>query len=803
MARTKKLTSLFLFATLLGGCSAAPEGPGKGDDVVDPASDHDGDGVIARDDRCPGTTAEARWADTQGCAEHEDGDADGLSTDEDQCPGTPQGEPVDGTGCSASQKEQASGGSGAGTDPSSIEDGEVGANGFASFVLDPQGAFPVVLKTLAKNVKPLATGFELSGTVLIQVPGDRQITLLEAIVEVEYDATQGEGLQSFHGSCRVPFPDIGFMQGVELGDLAIAAVGWDFGKNIENVDAPIKADRKYFYFTFSAGFEAKLNQMTVSTPVNQSVTMTLDPSDPAFFLRASLGGLMGPLDEASLGFSIGGHLPFTPENTWGIESQAQGFDGHLWWGGKVNLNVVKLPIAIGGNTVLDLDPNDDGKTIFEDPAGGMTYASNSELDLSLDAKLLSFEIPIAQATLIGHLSDSAQYGYFSGKIHAGSDWLSGVLPITQSQTLKVAGHVSSKVEETYFEAQGDYVLDASTLGAWTGLDLDDLAMVQATLDIDKNGVLVQGKASTSLSPVIGLQGDVLGKAFFNGDPNDWYVTLDGDLEVKGIDLSAQAHAKLDKSGMFVSGRFETPISLIDMNGTITANHVAIQGSAQVEIPIVAGKEIVQWVTDAAVCGYETVTDAAVCGYQTVQNGALCGYTTMTSVAECGTTTVTSAAQCGTSYVTSGSICGYQTITSGAQCGWDYVSCGWGCVTSLFSDCTCSQPKSCSVPKSCEIANTCQVAATCGVPNTCSVPASCQKVKSCEKKVIIPDFDYGSVKGIVKVKIGDTGLYGSVEGQYCTTSGSCSTIAGGHIDVSSGAPKACIDVASLGEFCAPF
>jgi hypothetical protein len=70
-------------------------------------------------------------------------------------------------------------------------------------------------------------------------------------------------------------------------------------------------------------------------------------------------------------------------------------------------------------------------------------------------------------------------------------------------------------------------------------------------------------------------------------------------------------------------------------------------------------------------------------------------------------------------------------------------------------------------------------------------------------VIIPDFDYGTIKGSVKVKIGDTGLYGSVEGQYCTTSGACSTIAGGHIDVSSGAPKACIDVASLGEFCAPF
>ena len=87
-------------------------------------------------------------------------------------------------------------------------------------------------------------------------------------------------------------------------------------------------------------------------------------------------------------------------------------------------------------------------------------------------------------------------------------------------------------------------------------------------------------------------------------------------------------------------------------------------------------------------------------------------------------------------------------------------------------------------------------------NTCSVPATCERVKSCEQKVTIPDFDYGSFKGLVDVAIGNSGLEGGVAGQYCT-GGSCTTLAGGRVKLSGGKPEVCIDVAELGEFCAPF
>jgi hypothetical protein len=96
-----------------------------------------------------------------------------------------------------------------------------------------------------------------------------------------------------------------------------------------------------------------------------------------------------------------------------------------------------------------------------------------------------------------------------------------------------------------------------------------------------------------------------------------------------------------------------------------------------------------------------------------------------------------------------------------------------------------------------------VAAICNIAKTCSVPKSCQKVKTCETHVTVPDFNYGSFAGKVSVKIGNSGLEGSVDGQYCPTGSTCTTLLGGRVKVSSGKPEACVTINGVGEVCAPF
>ena len=800
MARSTLHTSLVLLVALVSGCS--------------------GNGTTSSNAGEPGIadpTAQAKPS--------ADNDTDGLPADQDQCPNTPAGARVDGNGCSVAQRDaqnaaDARSGSDTGSDTGSgtgsgavptiqaaaLADGSVAPNGFAVFVLDPKGAVPVTLRTLASNVTNLADGgFSLNGTVTVDVPGNSHITLAEAKVQLSYDAAKGEGLQSFNGMVRLPFPDLGFMEGVSVSDPVYAAVGYDLGKHLTNVNAPVKDERKYLYFTFSAGFEAQVGNMTFSGGNGQSVTMTLDPSDPSFFLRASLGGLMGPIDDASVGFSIGGHLPFTPETTWGINAQSATFDGHLWIGGKINLNDLKLPVAIGGNTVVDLDPSDSGKTFFTNPAGGFQFGSNSELDLSISAGFLSFEVPVAQSTIVGRIANKSGSADYSGTVKAGNGWMPDAVPLKNTQQLKAAGHVSTQLTDTYFMAEGDLSLDAGKLGQWTGLDLNDLAMAKATLNADKDGLTVIGTARASISPYIGLSGDLSTVGFFNGKPKDWYVTLDGRFAVSGIDLSANAHARIDQQGMFVSGKFETPLSLIDMSGNITHAGVDLQGTAKVTIPIVAGKEVAEWVTDAAVCGYETVTDAAVCGSQTIESGSVCGYNTVKDATLCGTNIVSDAAQCGTKTVQDAALCGTHAVTDGAVCGYNVITSCAKCISVLWGgSCDCgSTAKSCNVASTCTVAKSCSVATACNIPKTCDVPKSCQKVKSCETKVTVPDFNYGSFQGAISVKIGNSGLEGSVAGQYCATGSSCTTLAGGRVKVSSGKPEACVTVPGVGEACAPF
>jgi hypothetical protein len=57
---------------------------------------------------------------------------------------------------------------------------------------------------------------------------------------------------------------------------------------------------------------------------------------------------------------------------------------------------------------------------------------------------------------------------------------------------EAAGHASTELGDTYFAAEGDVSLDASKLGHWTGLGLNDLAMAKATLSADKDALLELG-----------------------------------------------------------------------------------------------------------------------------------------------------------------------------------------------------------------------------------------------------------------------------------------------------------------------
>lgn len=84
---------------------AAQKAPPPPAPIAEP--DSDGDGVIDRDDRCPGT-APGTSVDPQGCDINADADGDGVADRLDQCPDSPAGVTVDASGCPIAVEEKVS-----------------------------------------------------------------------------------------------------------------------------------------------------------------------------------------------------------------------------------------------------------------------------------------------------------------------------------------------------------------------------------------------------------------------------------------------------------------------------------------------------------------------------------------------------------------------------------------------------------------------------------------------------------------------------------------------------------------------
>ncbi len=822
-------------------------------------ADSDGDGRPDVVDLCPGTTNAIAGPD--GCAKGEDGDADGLDTGDDLCPGTPTGADVDAYGCSAEQRAAGVGagvfgGATRGVDerlPGEAPDGvtsgdsqgnevdvagplapaastaeeaqallddppETGSvrNGFVALVVDRQSDRPLVFFTFASNVTTLENGYEVHGALLLTTPLG-QVPIANASVVFEKGDDPKYGLERVRGFVGMPFPVAGALRGFEVDDLVTASIGLDWGKNLKDLEAPIHDDRKYLFFHYQTGFEARSGPISITLPGAADATLIFDPFDPFLFARGSLLGLsaLGPVEDVALGLSARGRIPFAPETTFELGAGIEPFEGQLYFGGSVPL--ARLPMTLSGHMVLDIDPNGDGRPLGAIDQAGMELGLNGDVALTASfLDILSFEAPIGQATVGLRVTGDEQQAYLSGVIEPDQSFLPDELPLRAEQTIEVAGFISSEIEDSYLVLEGEYRMVGSSLTQKVGVDLSDLAVAEARLDVDRRGFRLAGtmRVGVTLAKDLEIGGGAAVEAFFADDPADFYVRITGDVTVAGQELF-DARVRMDAHGLFVEGELDTGVSRIAVTGFITQRGAELGGEASVHIPVQTGKKVLETLVDGAICGYEAVTDGAKCGYEVVSDGAVCGYEKVTDGAVCGYQTVTNGAVCGYQTVTSGALCGYQTVTSGVLCGTHEV-CKWlGAIGIHVCDDapnTCSVPKTCtdpSAPKTCtdlSLPKTCNDLAK---PKTCADlarPKTCadlEKPRTCEHESVIPDFDYGTLEGKIALSLGTRGLSGEVSGDYCESGGGCTRLAGGRVKV--GDPlTACIDVPpGLGEFCAPF
>ncbi|HVJ93377.1 MAG TPA: hypothetical protein VM580_26430 [Labilithrix sp.] len=573
----------------------------------------------------------------------------------------------------------------------------------ATLVLDEDGDFPLVFRAPETIVKAVSEGFEVNGDLTFDTPlGPFYLSEAELVFTWSSDHSK---LEAVRGTVQLPAPSLG-----ALSDFAYAApparatIGWDTGANLRaaGVEAPILDDRKYIAFDYETGLSASAGPISVAAPGGKAGTLVIDPRDPSFYMTGGFIGLdqLGPLSDVALGLSARGLLQFEPQETWGVENDAKPFGGHLYAKGTVNL--VKIPIAIDGELVLDVDPKGNGRRLGEGAPDGLELGANGTVRVSVDfAKIFNFSAPLGHATVAAMLTSQEQRAYMSGVIGVDVDWMPTLAPFTPQRQTRVAAYISNDILKSYFAAETSLLLKAnkfySLVPSMPKFGLQDAELAAASFRVDATGLRVIGRAKTPLVPIVRPKAELLVDAFLPVEkPEDFSMSLTGDLSVANLPL-ANASARIDKTGMRANGTFKTPVSNVALAGSIQQSGAELEGD--VSFSLRGTREEVQVVVDGAYCGVTYVKDAA----------------------KCGTT----------------------TITDGAQCGWDIVKSGWKCLLSAPKFNKCKKK-----PKSCKIAN------TCAIPNSCPKPVS------------IPNYDFGKFAGKLRVAANSSGASGSMSGKLC-------------------------------------
>jgi hypothetical protein len=256
------------------------------------------------------------------------------------------------------------------------------------------------------------------------------------------------------------------------------------------------------------------------------------------------------------------------------------------------------------------------------------------------------------------------------------------------------------------------------------------------------------------------------------------LTGTADLTADGYTLVAAGFTLSGPDALVARGQLHLGGLTLEGTGAISSRGaVAISASAELNIPVVAGLEVLQrgvecgtrTVTSALECGTQTFYDAAHCGETLIQDAARCGNDlvevgreTVTDAslcgyvaAECGTRIIEGTVQyganaakcgfdqfeCGTDIVRDGTICGYEMVQDKVplmgQCAADWWACALRNLEGIYCDPVGNPPASClefAAPKSCTVPKMCDEPASCEylsdpyeVPAMCDVPATCERV----------------------------------------------------------------------------
>ena len=290
---------------------------------------------------------------------------------------------------------------------------------------------------------------------------------------------------------------------------------------------------------------------------------------------------------AGFAFSLGGFIPFKPAQTNGVEDRMPSFDGHFFL--RTSQPLSPLPISATGEFIYDLDPADDVDTPF-DPAAfaaspDLAYGINGALDVGIPfLKFFEFGFPLGDASAAIVVDADETRAAFSGRV-TDDEFLPGLpIPIRPTGEIQVYGVLAANdLLSSYIHAEGEMGIDASGLGALSGVPLGELYATRSMLDVNAAGLTVQGSTSVGIHPSVKLEGES-GFEVFISPAGESRLKIFGNFVVGGERLE-NAEMVVDRFGVRVNGRFLTGNTVFEMQGEIGASGYLLSGSAALADPI--------------------------------------------------------------------------------------------------------------------------------------------------------------------------------------------------------------------------
>lgn len=379
---------------------------------------------------------------------------------------------------------------------------------------------------------------------------------------------------SFDGSAAVPFPALDYLAdaGIE-GEAPRARLAFGQGAMLGEVEIneqPLALDPDDWYLVadYQSGFSVSFGPASLSTPGGGS-TLVVAPQEPLIYIGGDMAGLLtgGVVQDAALGFSLDGRLPYSPANPlWdGEEWHEFELDGHFYAQGSVQLG--RYPVSVAATVFVDADADGDGTTIFEGDDGDIALAADGTVTLGYSKVGFDLSADVAEGSVLYDGSQGENGAlYFYGR--------NGLPRLFDGTPLEVIEPDPTSLEGYAYFQDDDFAIRLDYAARVLGFEMAD-----ASLELTDDGIAFAGSMRPLALAVLGADGVSMTGAI-NSD-GDFAFTGTARVNVAGFTF-ANATATLSNSGLSAGALAAIPaLGQAQISGQVQTNgRVDMRGDAQ-------------------------------------------------------------------------------------------------------------------------------------------------------------------------------------------------------------------------------